>query len=306
MNNGDNYWPENGQYGEAPYNEEEYYEEQPADGYPSDDYTEYAHQKPPKKKKGLLIGIISAVVAAIIIIAVVFLFFNPLQSPIVGTWHITQTKVTDSHGNTTASQGEAYIVFNASGTGYSVSKDEYSISSDNFTWKDVGGGKISLSPSTGSEEHSSLSLLITYSIQGDKITLEYTVMGNKITMYGERVNSIPSSFYSNPQNQQLVASLSYMAMTSNPEGGWANFSLSLSNPESIEPGDVQITVNGHTLSYFNDISYIGQWSYIDINGDGKITDGDIIEIHDNNLAGAEVSLSVSGYSGSIAVEIPSS
>ncbi len=38
----------------------------------------------------------------------------------------------------------------------------------------------------------------------------------------------------------------------------------------------------------------------------KISDGDIIVIHDNNLSGAEVSLSVSGYTGSITIEIPPS
>ncbi len=305
MSDWDNYGPENGQYGNEPYSEEEYYEEQPAGGYPPSEYMEYA-QKPPKKKKGLLIGIISAVVAAIIIIAVVFIFFNPLQSSIVGTWHITQTKETDSHGNTTTTQGDAYIVFNASGTGYSVSKASYGISSSNFTWKDEGGGKIAVSPSTGSEESSSLSILITYSIQGDKITLEFTMMGSKITMYGERVDSIPSSFYSNPQNQKLVASLHYNSMTSNPESGWANLSLSISSPESFYPSDVVITVNGQTLSYSKDISSTGQWRYIDMDGNGKISDGDIIVIHDNNLSGAEVSLSVSGYTGSITIEIPPS
>jgi len=105
----------------------------------------------------------------------------------------------------------------------------------------------------------------------------------------------------------LQGTLQYDYQTSNLNKGWANFTLLLSQPTSgIEnPNDVKIHVGSTLLTYSSGTPGAGNWSYIDNDGDNKLSNGDTILIHASSIDhGDTVSLGVTGYSGSIKTTIP--
>ena len=98
---------------------------------------------------------------------------------------------------------------------------------------------------------------------------------------------------------KLIANLTYKD-TSNVPKGWLNLTISMSTPSSADPAKVTVTLDGNPLTYVSPGGTLasGDWTYIDLNGDGKISDGDVIVIYDTNIhSGSIVALSISGYSG---------
>ena len=98
---------------------------------------------------------------------------------------------------------------------------------------------------------------------------------------------------------KMVANLTYKN-TSNVPKGWLNLTISMSAPSSADPAKVTVTLDGSKLTYVSPGGTLnsGDWTYIDLNGDGKISDGDIIIIYDTAIhSGSVVALSISGYSG---------
>jgi len=97
----------------------------------------------------------------------------------------------------------------------------------------------------------------------------------------------------------LQGTLQYDYQSSNLDADYANFTLLLSQPSGgLNPGDVHITVAGHTLSS-------SDWSYVDVDANGKLSNGDILVIHSTYVDhGVTVTLGATGYSGSITVTIP--
>ena len=260
----------------------------------------YPPLPPCKKKTKLWIGIISAIVVAVVIVAVVFIFLYSSQSPLVGIWHFTKEKTTDNEGNTHYTTLDLYMVFNSTGSGYELSRGFYGSSyTESFTWKDEGNNKVKFTFTQGSM---STTVEVAYHIEGNQISLTATDAQGTSTIYGERVNSIPSS-------SPLVASLNYDGFDSNPSEGFVNITVSMSSPTSAQWSDVTLSINGTsgtltgpTGNYIN--GYIVD--IMDMDGSGTLSDGDIIYIHNagHSLSGADISLSINGYSGYAEIYIP--
>ena len=89
----------------------------------------------------------------------------------------------------------------------------------------------------------------------------------------------------------------------NKEKGYYNYTLSISI-NSIAPENAVITVNGQKLNYSQANPGNNEWSFIDLNGDGQLSNGDIIVIHTSAQSGSIIALSVSGYAGNIQTTIP--
>lgn len=298
----DNWNDENKGYGntytEQPYQQQNY----PPPAQVQQPYPPQAYSPlPPRKKKTKLwIGIISAIVAVIVIVAVVFIFLYPSQSPLVGTWHFTKEKITDKEGNTHYTTMDSYMVFNSTGTGYTLSRGSYGSSyTTSFTWKDEGNNKVKITFTQGSM---SMTVEATYHIEGNQISLTATDNEGTSTIYGERVSSIPSS-------SPLVASLNYDTLDSNPSEGFVNITVSMSSPTSAQWPDVTLSINGASGTLTSPTgNYINGYTVdiIDMDGSGTLSSGDIIYIHNagHSLSGADISLSINGYSGYAEIYIP--
>ncbi len=280
--------------------------QQPQQPYaPQQPYIPQYYYPPPRKKNtGLIIGVTAAVVAVVILL-VLFFVLNPFaskqsnaSSPLVGTWHITEEKVTYSDGTSHYSSVDLYIEFHPDGTGKWHGYEEYSYISFTFNWKDNGDNTVTLSNSTGS---TTTSVTMHYTINGDNIELSYTYYGDTYTYYGEKSSGEGTA-------PTLVASLYYDSAESDPAGGYVYLDVSLSEPPSASWTKIEITINGvgGTLSGETD-NYIGGYT-VDIedwDDSGTLTDGDEIYIYgDGSLEGATISLSIVGYSGVVAVTIP--
>jgi hypothetical protein len=117
---------------------------------------------PPKKKKtGLIIGVVLVVVIlVVVIVAVVFIMG---QSPLVGKWNI---KHVTANGKTIDVSANLTATFEFKSNGDFVWVNPAISGSGPITaqWKDIGGGKVTLT------------------VAGASIDCPYTVSGNKLTI----------------------------------------------------------------------------------------------------------------------------
>jgi len=107
----------------------------------------------------------------------------------------------------------------------------------------------------------------------------------------------------------LQGTLQYDYQSSNLDKGYANFTLLLSQPSTgikNVNNDVKIHVGSTELTYVSSGTPSSQqWTYIDNDGDEKLSNGDTIVIHLTGIDhGDTVSFGVTGYSGSIKTTIP--
>ncbi len=246
-----------------------------------------------EKHKGKLLVIITLSVVTILLAAFIFIVFSNNSSSIVGKWHFTKEKDILHSENITRPLDE-YMVFNASGTGYTTYNDPVlGTRTHSFVWKELGDSRLEIA----SDRNSSVYL---YIVRGEKIQLEYIdSQGDQFIKYGERVQSIPP-----PKHGMLFGDLMLNNETSNLSKGWINMTLSLSHPESMVPLDISLTVNDTVLRYVNKITGDKQWSFLDLDGNGKVSDGDIIEIHYTAVkSGDTIILTYKGYLGDIEAPI---
>jgi len=119
---------------------------------------------------------------------------------------------------------------------------------------------------------------------------------------------------------KLIAGLNYNQQTSNPGSstvskGYVNFTVSMSNPSSAAYSKVTIIVLLSGTSYKITLGTDGSGTstpsgisakILDMNGDGKLSDQDGLYIYSTSMAltGAQVSLSISGYSGNAQATVP--
>jgi len=247
-----------------------------------------------KSKRKLLVAITLIVVAILLTAYIVMAFFNGVSpagvSPVVGKWHLTKEEHILYNGTNITYFIDKYIVFNESGTGFYYF-NSYPLGSQkkSFTWKDLGNNKLNITYGRNSSTY-------LYIVNGNKIELEHTEpQGLKFIMYGERVQSIPS-----PQGGWLFGSLVLNKDSSNISKGWINMSLELNNPKSMEPSDITLKVNDTLLHYSEEITGDKQWSFLDLDGNKKVSDGDIIVIHFTGIKSGEyINLTCKGYSGYI-------
>ena len=245
-----------------------------------------------KPKRKLLI-VLTLVIVAILLVAFIFIAFFNNSSPIVGKWHFTKVKEI-LHSENITHPIDDYLVFNASGTGYASSSDPvFGTRTHFFVWEDLGHNRLKITSGGNS-------MVYLYIVQGDKIQLEYIdSQGNKYIIYGERVQSIPP-----PQGGILFGSLIFNEETSDLSKGWINMTLNLTHPESMVPSDISLLVNDTPLRYVDKITGDKQWSFLDLDGDGKVSNGDIIEIHYTGAkSGDAIILTCKGYSGDIEAQI---
>ncbi len=217
-------YPQESQYEQQP----QQYQQPPSQSYQSEqqqtyppsqggeqNYQEYPPQgyyPPPKKKNTkIVIGVVAVVVVVALIVAMLFVL-NPLaptnnktkHPTIVGTWHITKEKVTDEYGSREENTS-MYFVFHSNGTGkiYSPNIEE----NEKFHWKDVGHNRVEIninanqySSNQGSGESDvTITITMNYTITGKNIVFNFKSNGATITLYGERVSSVPQS--NTPQHE---------------------------------------------------------------------------------------------------------
>ncbi len=221
-----------------------------------------------KKFKRRMFFAITLIVVSIIISALLLMSFFMSSSPVVGKWHFTEEKEILHRENITNPLDE-YMVFNASGTGYTSYNDPVvGTETHSFSWKELKDSRLEITYYGNSSVYS-------YIVQGDKIILEYIdLQGNEFIKYGERVKTIPP-----PQGGMLLGSLIFNEGTSNLSKGWINMTLNLTHPESMVPSCISLLVNNTPLRYVNKITGDRQWSFLDLDDNGKVSNGDIIEIH---------------------------
>ncbi len=240
-----------------------------------------------QKSKRRVLFAITLVVVAIIISAFLLISFFINPSPVVGKWHFTEEKDILHRGNISYIVDE-YWIFNTSGTGYVSSNDQVlGTKTHSFAWEDLKDSRLEITSDGNSRVYS-------YIVQGDKIILEYIdSQGNKFIKYGERVKTIPP-----PQGGMLLGSLILNEETSDLPKGWINMTLNLTHPESMVPSDISLTVNNTPLRYVNKITGDKQWSFVDLDGNGKVSNGDIIEIHFTGVKSDDaIILTCKGYVG---------
>ncbi len=108
----------------------------------------------------------------------------------------------------------------------------------------------------------------------------------------------------------LQGTLQYDYQASDLASHNATFTLLLSQPTNgLNPNDVNLHVNGTAVKYIHNGGTGGNtgsaWGFIDNDGNGKLSNGDTIWIHDSHIwHGATISFGATGYSGSITVTIP--
>ena len=240
-----------------------------------------------KRKYWLWAGI-SVAVVAIVVIAVIFVIF-PKENTIVGKWHLTKEKdVLPSHNITY--KIDRYVVFNESGSGYSYYPDPCGGYRIPFTWKYVGNNQINITP----EGNITNTYKISYKIQGNEITMEYRDRGGFVMFisYGYRVQSIP------PPPKTLCGAIEINPDASNLAMRFFNITVSLRNPRTMSPEYVIITVSHTVLKYSPTINGDDQWTYVDKDGDERISTNDTIVVHDLEIkSGDSISLSYKGYNG---------
>lgn len=96
---------------------------------------------------------------------------------------------------------------------------------------------------------------------------------------------------------KLVMNLSYNVQQSDIENHNVSLNVAMSNPGSVDWSKVTITVDGHDVT--------SSAGYLDLDGNGKLSDGDIIWINSTYIDhGALVAISVSGYSGNAQITLP--
>ena len=133
-----------------------------------------------------------------------------------------------------------------------------------------------------------------------------------------------SGYLGGTSQPSLTASLTYDTQQSNPDSGVVYLTVAMSNPSTVDTSKVTVTVNynGNVNNInFEDIGDTNSgkagasdapsgWTVeiLDQDGNGKLSSGDIIHIDagsSNDLSGATVTLSVTGYTGTTpAVTIP--
>ncbi|OYT60259.1 type IV pilin [Euryarchaeota archaeon ex4484_178] len=114
------------------------------------------------------------------------------------------------------------------------------------------------------------------------------------------------SGYMTPSAPPLQGSLQYDYQSSNLDAGYVNLTILLSQPSNgISPNDVNLNINGTDLTYSASLSSDKTWTYIDSDGNGKLSNGDTIIIRYANADhGNSIALGATGYSGSIKTTIP--
>ena len=98
---------------------------------------------------------------------------------------------------------------------------------------------------------------------------------------------------------KLVMNLSYDPQQSDITNGKVALNVAMSNPSSVDMSKVTITVNGYVEQSSN-------ITHMDLDNDGKLSDGDLLIINDSTHVtdGALVAVSVSGYSGNAQITLP--
>ncbi len=117
---------------------------------------------------------------------------------------------------------------------------------------------------------------------------------------------------------KLVANLTYDQVKSDPKNGDVYINVAMSNPSSADWGKVTIvvtlsdgTTGKVTLSSNSGSITLGSSTatvtVMDLDGSTSLSDGDVLHISGSGIdfSGATISLSISGYSGSSSVTVPS-
>ncbi len=240
--------------------------------------------------------IITAIITSMVVLAVIVIGFilpslEQENNTLVGLWHIT-TVATLYNGTNISSPADMYIVFNYSGTGYMYRPYLYGATHENFTWHPAGHNVINVIEKSNKTKYE-------YSLNGDKLVLKSHYLSTTTIMYGVRVSKIPHI------KEDLIVMLIYSPKSSNLTKGWVNFTIEAKNPEALEPEKVHICINDTEMKYSQKIIRDGEWSYVDLDHNGKITTGDIITVHSTKIApNTMITLTYEGYKDSSSGMIP--
>ncbi len=235
--------------------------------------------------------IISAVVLGVIFVGVIMPHLEQENNTLVGIWHITSVD-TLYNGTNISSPADMYIIFNSSGTGYIYCPYLSGATHENFTWHITGHNDIYVNKNGNKTKYA-------YSLNGDKLVLKSHYLSTTTIMYGVRVSKIPHI------EEDLIVMLIYSPKSSNLTRGWANFTVEVTNPEALEPEKVHICINDTEMKYSQKITSDGEWSYVDLDHNGKITTGDIITVHSTKIApDTIITLTYEGYKHSSSGMIP--
>ncbi len=119
---------------------------------------------------------------------------------------------------------------------------------------------------------------------------------------------------------KFIASLNYQTQNSDPaktpSSGFVNLTVSMSSPSSAAYSKVTVVAIVSGTSYTVHLGTNGQGTdsgskinvkVLDMDGGGTLSDGDTLYIYSTTmfLSGAQISLSISGYSGNAQVTVPS-
>ena len=97
---------------------------------------------------------------------------------------------------------------------------------------------------------------------------------------------------------KLVMNLSVNPQQSDIDNNKVALNIAMSNPSSVAMDKVTVTVGGTLIAS-------GNVTLMDLDGDGKLSDGDMLVITDPAVThGALVAISVSGYSGNAQITLP--
>ncbi len=97
---------------------------------------------------------------------------------------------------------------------------------------------------------------------------------------------------------KLVMNLSVNPQQSDIDNHKVALNVAMSNPSSVDMSKVTVTVGGKKIAS-------GNVSLMDLDGDGKLSDGDMLVINDPAVThGALVAISISGYSGNAQKTLP--
>ena len=108
----------------------------------------------------------------------------------------------------------------------------------------------------------------------------------------------------------LAGNVKFMKTNSNLPEGWANFTINLSKPSAgVMPGNVKILIyklywwewDEIVPNYTDAKPEIGEWTYIDSNGDKRISSGETLVVHARDFKGIYtnyiLSITYDGFKG---------
>ncbi len=121
--------------------------------------------------KKIVLLLVTFIAIIVILLVVLMAFFQP---GIVGKWHVTRMQY-----SIFSSEIDETFEFYPNGTGWVKNQGI----TEHFQWEFVGKDKVNLTFRSGGY------LVISYKIDGDKITMKYLdTLGQEVTLYGKRVS----------------------------------------------------------------------------------------------------------------------